>query len=120
MPQSLRSSRLSESRILAQRPALPDRPPHAESGKDPWSPTSWRGRPSAQEVGYDDTDALERAVEQLRALPPLVTSWEVERLRVHIAEAQRNERFVLQGGDCAEMLAECRSDVIANKLKILL
>jgi 3-deoxy-7-phosphoheptulonate synthase len=56
----------------------------------------------------------------LRALPPLVTSWEIERLRDQIAEAQVGKRFLLQGGDCAETLTDCRPDVITRKLKILL
>ncbi len=30
------------------------------------------------------------------------------------------KRFLLQGGDCAETLADCRPDVITRKLKILL
>ncbi|HEY8090114.1 MAG TPA: 3-deoxy-7-phosphoheptulonate synthase class II, partial [Polyangiaceae bacterium] len=52
--------------------------------------------------------------------PPLVTSWEVARLRALLGEAQQGKRFLLQGGDCAETLADCRSSVIADKLKILL
>ena len=53
-------------------------------------------------------------------LPPLVTSWEVENLKGQLAEAGRGERFLLQGGDCCENFESCRSDLIANKLKILL
>jgi 3-deoxy-7-phosphoheptulonate synthase len=63
---------------------------------------------------------LEAAVFRLRALPPLVTSGEIERLRDLIAQAQEGRRFLLQGGDCAETLADCRAEVIAAKLKILL
>ncbi|MGZ3417180.1 MAG: 3-deoxy-7-phosphoheptulonate synthase class II [Polyangiales bacterium] len=85
-----------------------------------WSPTSWRGRPNAQDVAYDDRAALDAAVARLSSLPPLVTSWEVERLRQFIAEAQEGKRFVLQGGDCAETTADCTPDRIVNKLKILL
>lgn len=118
MPQSARSARPPAPRGFVAREVTPA-PPLAE-GEEPWTPTSWRGRPLAQEVAYEDTGALDRAVDQLRALPPLVTSWEVERLRQYITEAQRGERFVLQGGDCAEMLTECRPEIIANKLKILL
>lgn len=69
---------------------------------------------------YPDPDALDAAVEELRRLPPLVTSWEIERLKGLVAQAQRGERFLLQGGDCAETLADCRPEPIANKLKILL
>lgn len=85
-----------------------------------WSPEGWRDRPGAHQFDYDDTTALERAVAKLRTLPPLVTSWEIERLKAELAEAQRGERFLLQGGDCAETLAECRPETITNKLKILL
>jgi 3-deoxy-7-phosphoheptulonate synthase len=53
-------------------------------------------------------------------LPPIVVSWEVEALRKHLASAQRGERFLLQGGDCAESFDDCESDTIAQKLKILL
>ncbi len=59
-------------------------------------------------------------MEEIAQLPPLVTSWEVEGLKEQIAAAARGEYFLLQGGDCAESFAECRSESIANKLKILL
>jgi 3-deoxy-7-phosphoheptulonate synthase len=85
-----------------------------------WTVDGWRGKPGAEVVSYRDLGAVEAAAGTLRALPPLVTSWEVERLRTQIAAAQRGERFVLQGGDCAETLAECRAEAIASKLKILL
>jgi len=76
--------------------------------------------PVAQAVNYDDSAAFERAITRLRQLPPLVTSWEIERLKSLIADAQEGKRFVLQGGDCAEMLQDCKPGIIANKLKILL
>lgn len=57
---------------------------------------------------------------RLSSLPPLVTSYEILRLREEIAEAQAGERLILQGGDCAETLDDCRAEVIAAKLKILL
>jgi 3-deoxy-7-phosphoheptulonate synthase len=85
-----------------------------------WSPTSFRSRPMEQGITYPDAAALETVITRLRTLPPLVTSWEIERLKTLLAEAQEGKRFVLQGGDCAETLAECRSSVISAKLKILL
>ncbi len=85
-----------------------------------WTPDTWRARPNAQHVAYDDPVALERVVEKLRHLPPLVTSWEVEELKSMIAEAQEGRRFVLQGGDCAETFQDCESAVLTNKLKILI
>jgi len=85
-----------------------------------WTPTSWKSKLAAHQVVYEDRRAVDRAVEKLSALPPLVTSWEIERLKGLLAQAQRGERFVLQGGDCAETLEDCRPEVITNKLKILL
>jgi 3-deoxy-7-phosphoheptulonate synthase len=85
-----------------------------------WSPDSWKSKIDPQAVPYDDPAALESACARLRELPPLVTSWEIARLKRLLAEAQRGERFLVQGGDCAETLADCRSPVIANKLKILM
>lgn len=89
-------------------------------GAGAWTPESWRSKLAAQQVRYDDPEAVARAVAKLRDLPPLVTSWEIERLRRLIADAQEGRRFLLQGGDCAETLADCRPEPIANKLKILL
>jgi len=85
-----------------------------------WHPASWQGKPAAQQPTYGDRAALDSAVAALSRLPPLVVSWEVERLKEQIAAAQRGERFVLQGGDCAESFEDCDSDKIAKKLKILL
>jgi 3-deoxy-7-phosphoheptulonate synthase len=85
-----------------------------------WTPDSWKSKVDAQAIAYDDADALEGACARLRSLPPLVTSWEIERLKRLLGDAQQGKRFLVQGGDCAETLADCRPQVIANKLKILL
>lgn len=87
---------------------------------NPWTPESWKARLAAHQTRYDDPAAVERAVGKLRQLPPLVTSWEIEQLKTEIAEAQNGKRFVLQGGDCAETLDDCRPGIITSKLKILL
>lgn len=85
-----------------------------------WSPDAWRDRPSPHLPQYDEAQAVEAVIRRLRSLPPLVTSWEIERLRALLTEAEEGKRFLLQGGDCAESLADCRPEIIANKLKILL
>lgn len=85
-----------------------------------WSADSWKQKNHAQDVSYDDPAALTATVDKLRQLPPLVTSWEVLRLKELVAEAQAGKRFLLQGGDCAETFADCQPGIITNKLKILL
>ncbi len=85
-----------------------------------WNPASWQRREAAQQPTYPDREKLERVVGELSQLPPLVTSWEIESLKEKLAAAERGEAFLLQGGDCAENLADCTSDNIVQKLKILL
>jgi 3-deoxy-7-phosphoheptulonate synthase len=63
---------------------------------------------------------VDAVAERLGSLPPLVTSFEVEKLKGLLSEAEAGKRFLLWGGDCAETLSDCRPDVITSKLKILL
>jgi 3-deoxy-7-phosphoheptulonate synthase len=85
-----------------------------------WAPDSWHGKRAAQQPVYIDRESLNRVVAQLEKLPPLVTSWEIETLKFQLAEAASGQRFLLQGGDCAESFEECEPDAIVSKLKILL
>jgi len=85
-----------------------------------WSPASWKAKPAAQQPVYQSEAEVAEVVKQISKLPPLVTSWEVGALKNQLAEAARGERFLLQGGDCAESFDNCDSNTIANKLKILL
>lgn len=85
-----------------------------------WSPVSWQHYSYLQAATYADQEQLSKVLEQLSILPPLVTSGEIKRLKKQIAQAGRGEAFILQGGDCAESFNDCRSDIISNKLKIIL
>jgi 3-deoxy-7-phosphoheptulonate synthase len=85
-----------------------------------WHPASWQTREASQQPVYQDSGRLQDAIAELNRLPPLVTSWEIEALKAQLAAAQRGEAFLLQGGDCAENFAECSSDNVVQKLKILL
>ncbi len=85
-----------------------------------WAPDTWKSKPALQQPDYPDALAFQAALDQLRTLPPLVTSWEIDRLRTLLAEAAAGRRFLLQGGDCAESFTDCTGDTIINRLKILL
>ena len=85
-----------------------------------WSPASWKTKPAAQAVAYPCQEEVDRVVARIAKLPPLVTSWEILGLKSQLAEAARGERFLLQGGDCAETFDTCDSSTIANKVKVLL
>ena len=85
-----------------------------------WTPTSWQNKPAKQQPAYPDNEATANVVSELSRLPPLVTSWEIERLKSLMARAGAGHAFILQGGDCAESFDQCDSSAIAAKLKILL
>jgi hypothetical protein len=69
-----------------------------------WSPASWQTpTPPCNRPTTPIRPALEAALAELRTLPPLVTSWEIQSLRKQLARAEaRGDGFLLQGGDCAE------------------
>lgn len=85
-----------------------------------WSPTSWKSHPAAQQPSYPDPDELAQVLQQISVMPPLVTSWEIDHLHAGIADAQRGDAWLLQGGDCAETFDQCQTEPIASKLKLLL
>ena len=85
-----------------------------------WSPLSWSEKPIKQLPPYPDTADLERAFNQLKSLPPLITSWEIEALKSKLAEVSQGKGFLLQGGDCAETFDACTAPKIVNMLKVML
>jgi len=86
----------------------------------PWTPESWQKRQSQQQPKYDNPQELADAIRRLTTLPPLVTAWEVDRLRTQLAIAEEGNAFVLQGGDCSESFDDCNSPSILRKLKVLI
>ena len=94
--------------------------PSAAGAPADWSPSSWRALPIKQQPSYPDAVALEAALEEVRRLPPLVSSTEVDLLRAQLAEVAEGRRFLLQGGDCAERFVDCAAEPIEQKLRILL
>lgn len=85
-----------------------------------WTPESWKAYTADQQPTYDSPEELLEVLAVLRRFPPLVSSWEIDRLRTHMASAQAGEAWVLQGGDCAESFDDCQAEPIASKLKVLL
>ncbi|MCH8567384.1 MAG: 3-deoxy-7-phosphoheptulonate synthase [Balneolales bacterium] len=85
-----------------------------------WTPESWRTFPIRQLPDYPNTEALEKAYNQLQTYPPLVTTWEIDALKKKLAKAAKGESFLLQGGDCAETFEDCNSPHIVKLLKVLL
>jgi 3-deoxy-7-phosphoheptulonate synthase len=75
---------------------------------------------AAQQPTYADAAARDRAVEELRRMPPLVFAGECDDLRERLAAVARGEAFLLQGGDCAETFEGVTAENVRNKLRVLL
>jgi 3-deoxy-7-phosphoheptulonate synthase len=85
-----------------------------------WTPDSWQSRKALQQPVYENPQELADALKTLSQLPPLVTAWEVDRLRGQLALAADGNAFVLQGGDCSESFDDCNATAILRKLKVLI
>ena len=85
-----------------------------------WEPTSWRRYPAVQQPVWPDPAALDAALAELRALPPLVFAGEARTLRQQLARVAEGDGFLLHAGDCAESFAEFSADNIRDKLKVIL
>ncbi len=84
-----------------------------------WVPSSWSAFSAQQQPVYAEEAQLVRVLTQIRQSPPLVSVAAIEALRVAIAEAAAGERFLLQGGDCAERFQDCTVSEVRTKLGIL-
>ncbi len=100
----------------AVQPDTPDEPTR-DSG---WHPSSWRDRPAAQQPGWPDPAALDTALDELRAMPPLVFAGEARTLTEHLALAHEGRAFLLVAGDCAESFQAFSADAIRDKLRVIL
>ena len=57
-----------------------------------WTIDSWQRKPASQQVEYDDEVELTQTLDRLRALPPIVTSWEVEKLKRELADEKKKTK----------------------------
>ena len=48
--------------------------PETTTGENAWKPASWQKFEAKQQATYPDEPALQKAIEDLADLPPLVTS----------------------------------------------
>ena len=85
-----------------------------------WTPSSWTSKPAKQEVIYEDAAGLTTTIKKLNTLPPLVTPYEIQKLKNELRECALGNAFLLQGGDCAELFDYCNQDMIEAKVKLLL
>mmetsp|Transcript_120222 Transcript_120222/g.336581 ORF Transcript_120222/g.336581 Transcript_120222/m.336581 type:complete len:428 (-) Transcript_120222:103-1386(-) len=85
-----------------------------------WSPSSWQSKPALQMAEWEDKECATKVLGKLSKVPPLVQCAEAERLKKLLAECGRGERFVVQGGDCAERFMDCEAERLETQIKLLL
>ena len=92
----------------------------ATVGARKWSPGSWRSCETLQMATYEDSqDSYAATMDKLSKVPPLVQPGEVDALREQLAAAARGEKFIVQGGDCAERFMDCTADYLEAQLKLI-
>ncbi len=84
------------------------------------SALDWPDLPAAQQPPWPDREALDRALAELRTLPPLVFAGECDLLTERLAAAAEGKAFVLTGGDCAETFQANTADSIRARLQTVL
>jgi len=85
-----------------------------------WSPSSWTSKPIKQEAVYPDRGSVDKSLAKLERLPPIVTPYEIVKLKTSLREVALGKAFLLQGGDCAELFDYCEENAIESKIKLLL
>ena len=85
-----------------------------------WTPSSWTTKPVKQDAVYPDRKAVEKSLEKLKRLPPIVTPTEIVKLKKSLRDVALGKAFLLQGGDCAELFDYCEENAIESKIKLLL
>lgn len=84
-----------------------------------WKPDSWKTFEASQQPIWPDHDSLQKVLEELSALPPLVFAGEARNLTEQLAAVSRREAFLLQAGDCAESF-DTSADSIRDRLRVIL
>ncbi|GIF21120.1 3-deoxy-7-phosphoheptulonate synthase [Actinoplanes tereljensis] len=80
----------------------------------------WRDLPRVQMPPWADMDEVASVCKVLDNVPSIVAPYEVDQLRVKLAEVCEGRAFLLQGGDCAETFeANTESHLLANARTLL-
>jgi 3-deoxy-7-phosphoheptulonate synthase len=85
-----------------------------------WTPSSWQSFPAVQQPQWPDTGALDNALKQISAFPPLVFAGEARSLQTALGHVASGNAFLLQAGDCAESFEEFSAVNIREKLRVIL
>ena len=85
-----------------------------------WSKSSWKEFTAQQQPNWPDEAAVNKVLNELKTLPPLVFAGEIRSLKALLAKAVTGDAFLLQGGDCSENFSHVTAPRIRETLKVLL
>lgn len=85
-----------------------------------WTKSSWKERTALQQPNWPDQGEVNKVLNTLSELPPLVFAGEIRSLKAQLAKAVTGEAFLLQGGDCSEDFSKVTAPHIRNMLKVIL
>ena len=72
--------------------------------QDNWTPNSWLDKLVRQLPKYPNKKILEESLNTIKGLPPLVTSWEIEKLKEKLSDVSSGKAFLLQSvGLCRKL-----------------
>ena len=85
-----------------------------------WNLESWKQLQIDQSPGWHNDSKLQTVIKQLSSQPPIVFKNEIILLKKRLQQAYEGKYFIIQGGDCAETFSDFNTELIKNKLNILL
>jgi 3-deoxy-7-phosphoheptulonate synthase len=85
-----------------------------------WTKSSWKKSPAHQQPHWPDQVAVQKVLNELSVLPPLVFAGEIRSLKALLAKAVTGDAFLLQGGDCSENFSQVTAPKIRETLRVLL
>ena len=84
-----------------------------------WKPDTWKSFEASQQPVWPDSNSLQKVLDELSALPPLVFAGEARNLTQQLAAVSQGKAFLLQAGDCAESF-DTSADSIRDRLRVIL
>lgn len=87
-----------------------------------WSPGSWKVKSTTVKrymPHYTNTTKLNDIKLGLRDVPPLIFARETQKLKDRLANVQKGQGFVLQGGECAESVSVESTDNVIELVELL-
>jgi len=84
-----------------------------------WKPDTWKDFEAGQQPIWPNNDSLQKVLDELSALPPLVFAGEARNLTQQLAAVSQGKAFLLQAGDCAESF-DTSADSIRDRLRVIL